>query len=76
MVQHQAQAFFRHVSGRFAINLVTELHVVGGNAFRYRSSGGPSLEELASDFLPCADFCESAILRLIEVNGQSLSVRR
>ena len=72
--QHQFQPFSRNVAGRFAVERIAEFHVIRGKRFRHRSRGAACLKKMAGHFLASTNFCECAILRLIEINRESLTI--
>lgn len=73
VVQHILESFPADVTFAGAIDGVTDLHVVGGNAFGDRSGGPAGLEKPAHDFLARTDFREGAVAFLVEVNQKGLA---
>ena len=76
MVQHEPEALLGNVASSFAVDLVTEFHVVGRNRLGDGARRTPSLEKMASNFLPGTDLSERAVFWLIEVDCQGFTIRR
>ena len=76
VVKHESQPFPGDVSGRFAVDLITEFHVVGRNRLCNRARCATCLEEVSGNFLAGTDLCERAVLCLVEVNRQGFPICR
>src|ERR1700721_291706 len=76
MLEHQAEAFPGNVASGLAIDRVAELHVIRRDRFCDCASGSPRLEKVACDLLSGSDFGERPIFRLVQINGQGLTICR
>ena len=76
MVQHEYQPLLRDVSRRFAVDLVTEFHIVGRDRLSDRAGSAARLEEVPGNFLTGTDLCERAVLSLVQIDRQGFPIGR
>lgn len=72
--EHLLEAVTGDVAFAFAVDLITELHIIGRHAFCDCTSGATCFEEMACDFLSCTDFCEGTVDLRVNVDGKGLAV--
>ncbi len=68
VVEHVLESLTADVARSFAVDGITDLHVVGGNAFCDGASRTTDAEKPAGDFLPGADLCECPVATLVEIS--------
>ena len=61
VLEHRLESRARNVAVGFAVDRVTDRHVVGGHALRDGARSTAHLEKPAHDFLPGADFGKTVV---------------
>ena len=76
VLEHREQATPADVAVRRAVQGVTDGHVVGRHRLGNRAGRPADLEEPAGDLLAGSDLCKRPVARRVEIDLQSLVVRR